>query len=204
MPPPTDDDTAAEAAGRLCAACGLCCNGVMFHTVKLQAGDSRTELAALGLKLKKKQKEHYILQPCPAFKENRCSIYLQRPTRCRLFECRQLLRLAGGEITEGEALEKIREAQARVETVERLLARSGKTDPKRALSKRYDKIVAEPLHEESAEAGAIVLRGELDRAMLELNQMLNRDFRLQAVGEVRLQAGEGGELGSEEAEIAGL
>ena len=48
-------DEISAAAAHLCAACGLCCNGVMFHTVKLQPNDSAPALAALGLKLKRKQ-----------------------------------------------------------------------------------------------------------------------------------------------------
>src|SRR6478672_8297246 len=110
----SDASETSAVAGRLCQACGLCCNGVMFHTVKLQPGDSHKALFALGLKLKKKKKEHYIEQPCPAFQGNQCGIYLQRPTRCRLFECKQLLRVAGGEQTEAVALENIRDVQRRV------------------------------------------------------------------------------------------
>ena len=77
---------ATSAAARLCAQCGLCCNGVMFHTVQLQPGDSAKELAALGLKLKRKQGRHFILQPCPAFQNSQCSIYAARPERCGRFE----------------------------------------------------------------------------------------------------------------------
>ena len=29
----------SSAASRLCTACGMCCNGVMFHTVRLQPRD---------------------------------------------------------------------------------------------------------------------------------------------------------------------
>ena len=46
---------ASAVGARLCAACGLCCNGVVFHTVRLQPGDSAKSVAALGLKLKRKQ-----------------------------------------------------------------------------------------------------------------------------------------------------
>ena len=98
----------STAASRLCTECGLCCNGVMFHTVKLQPADSAKELAALGLKLKRKKGNHYILQPCPAFCGSHCSIYESRPERCRLFECRQLKSVAAGEITEDAALDRIR------------------------------------------------------------------------------------------------
>ena len=117
----------SSAAARLCAACGLCCNGVMFHTVKLQPGDSAPALASLGLKLKRKQGHHYILQPCPAFGDAGCSIYAARPERCRLFECQQLQRLARGETTEAMALEKIHDVQRRVAELGELLPRADQT-----------------------------------------------------------------------------
>ena len=165
---------ATSAASRLCGACGLCCNGVLFHTVRLQPGDSARELAALGLKLKRKKRRDYILQPCPAWRDSQCSIYLQRPERCRLFECRQLQRVAAGEISEAAALEKIRDVQARVETLHGLLQRAGSTNARRPLARRCEKILAEPSLDEAGAA----LREEIARAMRELDALLDRDFRI--------------------------
>src|SRR5271163_4672225 len=108
---------AQSAATRLCGQCGMCCNGVMFHTVWLQPGESPQKLAALGLKLKLKKKQHYLLQPCAAHNGSECAIYMQRPERCRLFECRQLKRIAKGEITEAMAMEKIQDVKRRVREV---------------------------------------------------------------------------------------
>ena len=169
-----------SAASRLCKACGLCCNGVMFHTVRLQPRDSAKALAALGLKLKRKQGQNYILQPCPAFRGGQCSIYLARPERCQLFECRQLKRIAAGETTEALAFEKIKDVQQRVERLIQRLQACGKTDPKRPLSKRYEKIMAEPFEAES-DLTAMALRRELTREMQELKELLDRDFRLSPV-----------------------
>ena len=162
-----------SAASRLCAACGMCCNGVMFHTVRMQPGDSAKALAALGLKLKRKKGGHFILQPCPAYRDAQCSIYLARPERCRVFECRQLKRVASGEITEAMALEKIGEAKRRVEELNALLQQAGKTDPKRPLSKRCEKVMAEP-----AEGEALEVRTRLALAMQELEAVLDAEFRL--------------------------
>ena len=161
----------------LCQACGLCCNGVMFHTVRLQPRDSAKELAALGLKLKRKKGHHYILQPCPAFRGGQCSIYAARPERCRLFECRQLQRVAAGETTEAAALEKIREVQRRVARLDTLLAQAGPTNAKRPLAKRCEKVMAEPL-DASANQAAVALRDDIAQAMRELDAILDRDFRL--------------------------
>lgn len=169
-----------SASSRLCSACGLCCNGVMFHTVRLQPRDSAKELVAIGLKLKRRNKHHYIQQPCPAYRCSQCSIYDRRPERCRLFECRQLKGVAAGEITESAALANIRDVQQRVEHLNALLEQGGGTDPKRPLSKRYEKIMVELLSDPSQETTAL-LRAELTAAMEELDAILDEDFRLPAI-----------------------
>src|SRR5450759_2248587 len=136
----------SSAAARLCSQCGMCCNGAMFHRVRLQPADSPKELAALGLKLKRKRGQHYLLQPCPAFQGTHCSIYASRPERCRLFECRQLQRVNAGEITEAMALEKIREVKRRVGEVNDFLGQTGETtDLRKPLMKRCEKVLSEPL-----------------------------------------------------------
>jgi len=149
----------------------------MFHTVRLKPADSPKDLAALGLKLKRKQGQRYILQPCPAFRESRCSIYAARPERCRLFECRQLQRMAAGEITEAMALEKIREVQRRVTEMNELLQRAGGTNVKRPLSKRVEKVMAEPVSE-FTDPATLELRNRLTHARQELSEMLNEHFRI--------------------------
>ena len=166
---------APSVASRLCSECGLCCNGVMFYRVRLQSGDSPRELIALGLKWKRKHSEEYILQPCPAHRDFRCAIYEQRPARCRRFECRLLKRLALHELSESEALEKIGEAVQRAAQVDQLLKISGKTDPKRPLSKRYEKIIAVPV--DASETEAVATREQLTQAMRELEELLDSDFR---------------------------
>src|SRR5258708_39502360 len=112
----------------------MCCNGVMFEIVRLQPGASPKALAALGLKVKRKRGQSHIVQPCPAHRESQCAIYAARPERCRIFECRQLQRVATGEITEAMAREKIGEALQLVAEVDALLLRAGGTDTKHPLS----------------------------------------------------------------------
>ena len=91
-------------AAKLCAACGMCCNGVLFYGTRLQPEDSIRSLTALGMKLKRKDGEMQFLQPCPAYKDSCCSIYEKRPQRCRTFVCKQLQALNAGESTEEAAL----------------------------------------------------------------------------------------------------
>ncbi|MEO6052825.1 MAG: YkgJ family cysteine cluster protein [Chthoniobacterales bacterium] len=163
-------------ASRLCAACGMCCNGVLFHTVRLQPGESPKELLSLGLKLKYKDRAQSLIQPCQAHRDSHCTIYEHRPQRCRLFECRQLRRVASGEITEEAALEKIHDTIGKVDSVNALFERMGNTNGKRPFTKRYKLIMATPV-ELSADPEILELRNQLTTAVNELDDVLNRDFR---------------------------
>jgi hypothetical protein len=152
---------------------------VIFHLVRLQPGDSARELAALGLKLKRKNRKDYILQPCPAWRDAQCSIYLQRPERCRLFECRQLQRMAAGEITEAAALEKIGEVQRRVAQLDGLSRRADGSPRRGPLSKRCETTLAEPF-DPATHPELINEREELARGWRELDALLDADFRVAA------------------------
>lgn len=168
---------ATSAASRLCKACGLCCNGVMFHLVQLQPRDSARALAALGLKLKRKKRQDYIQQPCPAHRDGQCSIYLQRPERCRVFECRQLKRVAAGEITEAAAAAKIAEVQQRVAELDRLSRRMDGSMRRGPLSRRCETALAEPF-DATTHPGLIAEREALAAGLRELDALLDADFRL--------------------------
>ncbi len=152
----------------------MCCNGVMFHLVQLQPADSLRVLSAHGLKIKRKKGKTYIQQPCAAYCQGACSIYADRPQRCRIFECRQLQRLESAETTEEAAGQKVQEALALVSRLQSLMDRSGTTNLKKPLTKRYEKIVAEPANQENA-----ALRGELEHTMSTLAALLEADFRIQ-------------------------
>ena len=131
-------------ASRLCSACGMCCNGALFYTVHLKPGDSAKALSALGLKLKKKRGQLYLLQPCPAHREGACAIYMNRPTRCCLFRCRLLTQLDDGVILESEAMDRVQEAKARLARLNRLLEQLGNTKTGQPLFKRCESVLATP------------------------------------------------------------
>jgi uncharacterized protein len=168
--------TADAMAARLCSACGMCCNGVLFQIVRVQPEDSTAELAALGLKLRRKHKEPYFVQPCPAYQDAQCTIYAERPTRCRQFECYQLKRVASGEITEAIALGKIQEARRRVAQVEALLPPETEVERPRDLTTRYELGMAE-LTIRPAGPEVEAQRAQLKNAMQELQTFLEQDFR---------------------------
>ena len=164
-------DELHSAAARLCAACGMCCDGVLFHSVVLQRGDSARALAAAGLKIRRKAGREFFLQPCSALRECRCALYAERPQRCRLFNCRQLLCLATGETTEAAALEKIEEARRLSARVEVLIGKAGGGNPNRSLSQRCANALTtaewRPVHD------------VLQAVMEELEALLSREFRVE-------------------------
>ena len=166
-----------SAATRLCAACGLCCNGVMFHSVELQSLDRAKELLSLGMKLKKKRKQVFILQPCPAHKDSCCAIYDQRPQRCRIFECRQIQLVRSGGKTEQSALEKILDVKARIAGLEDLLDLAGAPNRRRSLNRRYQKVL-DDVPDELVGHDVLGLRVRLAASMQQLEEVLENDFRV--------------------------
>lgn len=173
------DDLSTAQATDLCSACGLCCNGVLFYSVRLQEKDSPKELIGLGLKLQLKRKQYSILQPCPAFCGTHCAIYEHRPTRCRAFECVQLRGLTAGEITEQAALARIAEAKASAAHVLELMREMGEKNEKRNMVRRYESICAR-VPDPSEEPRATELKNELTIAMQEMEEILRKHFRVSA------------------------
>jgi hypothetical protein len=150
----------------------------MFHTVRLTADDAVPELAALGLKLKRKRRQNWLLQPCPAYRDGQCSIYAQRPARCRLFECQQLQRVGTGEITEATALEKIRDVQRRVTQLDGLSRRTDGSLRRGPLSKRCETALAEPF-DATTHPELVREREILARDLAELEAILDEHFRVE-------------------------
>lgn len=172
------DSPNSTAAGRLCAACGLCCNGVLFQRVRLLPGDVAQSLVALGFKIKRRKGHSFFPQPCTAFCESACKIYDQRPSQCRTFECRQLRWLLAGEITETDALESIGTARRWVAEVERLLELSGEARSTKSLLQRFENATAEPVDME-VEPDRARIRQDLVVAARMPNRILDEQFRNQ-------------------------
>lgn len=164
----------SDPAARLCAACGMCCNGILFHSVVLQTGDTPRSLAARGVRVKRKHGRQFFLQPCPAHQECRCAIYAERPARCRQFACLQLGGVQDGSIREADALAVIAEARRRARLVEELLECAGETRRHKPLAARCEMVFTPPL-DESQEATALRIR--LQAARDDLEDLLRREFR---------------------------
>jgi len=169
------DESLKAAASRICAACGLCCNGALFFSARLQPGDSARQLAALGLKIKQRADGPHLLQPCTAHQDNCCSVYEHRPTRCRAFNCRQITALLDGKLTEDEAIEMVLRARRQLDKLEELLAAAGETRRHKALSTRCDAVFIPPLNPAPE---AEMLREEIKSARRELEQIFAAHFYL--------------------------
>jgi hypothetical protein len=160
---------------QLCPNCGLCCDSTLFADVELRAGDDAAQLREHGLKLEEKGRGKLAFaQPCACFNGKLCTIYEDRPKRCRLFECGLLIRVEAGDLTASLALKKIAAAKKQVTRVRELLDLLGQQDGAMALTHRYADIMSAPIDlsdEPSAER-----RGELMLAVNDLMSVLQRDF----------------------------
>ena len=157
-----------ELTDTLCLACGLCCNGVLFADVRRVGKDSSPLFEQYGSR---------VPQPCPAFNGSdcKCALYAERPSRCRQFECKQLLAVRAGEKTPDTALKRIREARQAAKEVEDLLTRLGFNDVKLPFSKRFQRC------QHAAETGKLPSENfdklaELQLAVHQLHGLLARDF----------------------------
>jgi len=169
--PPASENLSFEA--RLCAACGMCCNGVLFHGTSLEPTDSIRALSALGLRLKRRDGQMQFQQPCPAWKDTCCGIYDKRPQRCRDFSCRQLQEWSAGQLTEESAFEKIQEAKILTDRVRGLFQKLGDFRENKPFATRYAGIFTPPLNP-SPESEKF--RSELTVVMKSLEELLAADF----------------------------
>lgn len=168
-------DANQSVAEPLCRACGLCCNGVIFGDVRLQAGNCPERLRELGIAPTCPAKgPSKLMQPCQAF-NGCCRIYADRPQYCREFECALLKSALTGRTELPAALRIVKTAQRRAERVRQLLRQLGENSENLSLSKRFRRIQRRmengPIDEEMADA-----YGQLTLAVHELNCLLSEAF----------------------------
>jgi Fe-S-cluster containining protein len=167
--------TPNDSVSQLCPNCGLCCNGVLFADVELQPGDNAGRLIDIGMALKKKGMKRAFVQPCRCFDGKLCRIYADRPKRCAMFECGLLKRVQSGEMPAPAALKRIADAKKLAVIVRRLLRRLGDKDEQLALTKRYSRVMSQPIDLSAGEETGEV-RGELMLAVNDLMHVLQREF----------------------------
>ena len=148
----------------------MCCDGTLFHSVVLQPTDSPRVLSSLGLTLKRKTGLTTFRQPCSAHQNNQCAIYENRPQRCRLFNCQQLLRVAAGEITQSLAQETIASTRKKINQVVEKIEQLTETNPNQGLTQRFAVALAN--------TAPSLERTELETEMSELQKILEKEFRV--------------------------
>jgi Fe-S-cluster containining protein len=124
----------------------------------------------LGLTLKRKPGVTTFRQPCSAHQNNQCTIYENRPQRCRLFNCRQLIRVASGEITQSAAQETIASTRKKINQVVEKIEGLTETNPNQGLTQRFAVALANTAPSPE--------RTELETAMTELQAILEKEFRV--------------------------
>ncbi|AOS42973.1 Flagellin N-methylase [Lacunisphaera limnophila] len=128
-------------AEQLCLACGLCCDGTLFHHVRLEPGDDAAKLKALGLPVRTSRGATPVTrfrQPCAALCADRsCRLYADRPGQCRSFECGVFQDVRAGRMEAGAALRLVKQARRQADDVRRLLRALGDTDEHHAMNERF-------------------------------------------------------------------
>ncbi|MEP6619815.1 MAG: YkgJ family cysteine cluster protein [bacterium] len=109
-----------EPSGQsLCLSCGLCCDGTLFTNVQLVPDDSVLRLRSRGLPIIEMDGKQCFELPCVAHGQGCCSIYADRPTRCREYRCALLRRYEKGRITWAdtqECISRVRSIEAKIRT----------------------------------------------------------------------------------------
>ena len=163
------------ATARLCPDCGLCCNGVLYSSVRLQSEDNPAHLELLGLALQPEDSGRSFSQPCVMHDGSLCRIYPERPARCRQFRCRVLEDVIAGAIPPLQAQRAIRSAREQSARVRALLRQFGDHDESKPLSRRCQPFLDHIVNPGNA-PDFVKLRGELLLAVHQLTQTLKSSF----------------------------
>jgi uncharacterized protein len=108
------------AISRLCAACGLCCDGTLYGRVTVDAVEAaRIERRRLPMLVV--AGERVLPQPCPAYEPGGCTVYDDRPRSCVRYECLLYRRVTAGEIGIDEAASRVTRARHRAAALRTLL-----------------------------------------------------------------------------------
>jgi Fe-S-cluster containining protein len=178
-----------DSAMPLCLHCGLCCSGVIFGDVEVQpeeigaalapflpnyqaSAGGRAGKAGQGASCSRAVK---LAQPCAALDGCTCTIYSDRPSYCRQFECLVLKRFQEDRIPRAEALKIIQMGRDRAEKVRQLLRASGDHDEKLALARRFRRTTRR-LQKLGMDKNTSSVYGDLTIAVHDLNHLLSEAF----------------------------
>jgi Fe-S-cluster containining protein len=95
----------SEAASGLCQACGFCCDGTLFDGIVITEADMAGVVRARLLLFQDEGRQTLRL-PCSAH-AGTCTVYEDRPSTCRTYQCELVNRLEQGDIDLPGALLRI-------------------------------------------------------------------------------------------------
>lgn len=167
--------TLETKGSQLCLQCGLCCDGSVFATVRLQPADDPEHLRQAGLTLRGPPTSRRFAQPCPMLEGCRCRIYPQRPSHCQTFDCALLKRLRQGKVSLPEAAREVHGARRLVEAVRGKLRALGDPHENQPIATRVRRTGAR-LAKGGANPEALQLYSQLTLAAHRMNLRLSRSF----------------------------
>ena len=101
--------------------CGICCSATVLSGVRLEAAEGLFA-EKHHLRVVETEKGSAFVLPCPLLTAKCCSVYTERPRRCRLFRCKTLRAFEDGSLTEEKSLERIDALQERIEVIQSAIA----------------------------------------------------------------------------------
>jgi Fe-S-cluster containining protein len=108
------------ASSLLCLECGLCCQGILHGSVKIRS-DEVPAVRRLGLPIVETEEGPTFPQPCLCYRNDRCTVYAERPSACRAFRCKLLKAYEAGAVSWDESMRQVRQARELVASLHRRL-----------------------------------------------------------------------------------
>lgn len=133
-----------ERVSHLCTQCGLCCDGSLFEDLELMGEEESYHCESIGLMIDDSQDVPLLLQPCPALKNGRCSVYDQRPQTCRDFYCGLAGRLQDQQVDIDSALNHVQSLKNIKSGVYELFQRNQFTPDELSLSAQMSEFIQHP------------------------------------------------------------
>jgi hypothetical protein len=113
-----DGEQSAGALQGLCLDCGMCCDGTLFECVELEPSEQQAFVSVTLIRVGDKVA---VPLPCSKHRDKRCTVYEQRPIRCKKFTCKLYEGVAAGSLSYHSAQTRIADAQRLFAVIEGLL-----------------------------------------------------------------------------------
>jgi len=167
------DHKLASKGSQLCLSCGLCCQGLLQDHHRLETGE--TELATrIGLPLHGEDNRSKAFSlPCALYREDKCSVYPNRPRACRDYQCDVLKKYLQGTTSLEQSLALVKSAK---ELMSAIRQRTGDGDP----TKRIWQNIADFLDRQGGDQNSAEFRRANAELLLDEKQLafICRHFEL--------------------------